>query len=84
MIMRITTYLATTGLPKTYWTDSKMNMFWDYVKWFLTFNMKWIMMFAALGMVGLIVAVIMYIPVYARRAQQDENDDDELEVKYYR
>lgn len=83
MIMQITTHLLTVGLPKTYWTDTKMAMFWDYVKWFLAFNQKWIMIFAAIGTVGLVIAVIMHIPVHARKAQEGE-EDDEIEVKYYR
>lgn len=83
MIMQLTTHIATAGLPKTYWTDSKMALFWDYVKWFLTFNMKWIMIIGAIAIVGMLIAVIMYIPVHARKAQEGEEDND-FEIHYYK
>lgn len=84
MSMRLTTFIqaqAVQGLPQTYWTDSKMAQFWDYVKWFLKFNMKWIMIIVAIVIAGMVIGLIVDILVQARKAQRGEEEDDDVE--YY-
>lgn len=77
--------LVASSLPKTdFWYDpARMARFWEFIRWILKFNMPWIMMGAALIIVGVVCGTVIDFMITARRGDKADDDDDEMDVHYY-
>ena len=72
--------LNPADLPTNYWDSEKLGVLWDFVRWFLSFNMPWIMIMAGLlltfGVLGILVG--LFFP-----QKDDDDDEDDYEVRHY-
>ncbi len=76
--------LVASSLPKTdfWYKPERLARFWELVRWLIKFNMPWIMMGAAVILVGIIGGIIIDAMVTARRGDTAE-DDEEPDIHYY-
>lgn len=65
----------TINFPTTFFTAERLQEFWSYVKYFLGYNMKLIMICLAIILVGMVAGVIVDISVRAK-SEYDRKDDD--------
>jgi bacteriorhodopsin len=69
-------------MPTTFFTAERLTDFWNYVKWFMSFNMPIFMICLAAMVAGLVLDMILDT-VQTAKDEQDKKDDDDIDVKYY-
>lgn len=76
----------TINFPDTFWNASRLSEFWDYVKYFMAYNMPFFMIVLAVFVVGMVIHMVVDIPIQAKKEDERahrRDDDDDYEVKYY-
>ncbi|MDN4081314.1 hypothetical protein QYF52_25650 [Paenibacillus polymyxa] len=69
----------TKDFPTTFFTAERLQEFWYYVRWFFKFNMPIAMIGLAVFVAFMVLIVVVDIPNMGKQ----ENDDDDVDVKYY-
>ncbi|MBY9082615.1 hypothetical protein KIH86_04295 [Paenibacillus sp. HN-1] len=70
----------TSNFPTTFFTDERLAEMWAYVRYFLAYVQKPVMIIVALITAGMLAVLIVGIPAMAKDKQQDDDDD---EFDYY-
>jgi hypothetical protein len=71
------------NMPTTFFTAERLAEFWEYVKWFMLFNMPIFMICMGVLVAGLICDMIIESVQTAKDEHGKKNDDDDIETKYY-
>lgn len=67
-------FLSSIGtMPTGAWGSDDLQMFWDYVRWFLAENQMWVMICIAFFMTVGVTAIILNLFI---RKKEDEDDDE--------
>jgi small neutral amino acid transporter SnatA (MarC family) len=69
------------GMPTTFFTPERLDQFWFYVKWFMSYNMP-IFMICAACLVAFIVMNMISESANATKEESDKSDDD-FDVRHY-
>lgn len=67
----------TIHFPKPFFTSDRLAVFWSYVKYFLSYNMKLTMICLAIILVGLVAGIIVDISVRAKTEYDRAGEDDD-------
>lgn len=67
----------TINFPPSFFTDARLNEMWAYVRYFVSYNSKLVMIIVAMIVAGMLAVLIVEIPAMARdRRKKDEDEDD--------
>ncbi|WP_445486474.1 hypothetical protein [Niallia sp. 03133] len=68
-------------MPKiNFFTEARMNEFWEYVKMLLSTASPMVLIMVAVSAAGLLITILVRI---FRKAAADEEDNDDYEVRHY-
>lgn len=75
------------NMPPSFWDGANLERFWFYVRWFIGYNMKPIMIVLAVIVAGMLISVIIDAVFDAKDAasptSRKKDDDDDYDVNYY-
>ncbi|NHN35541.1 hypothetical protein [Paenibacillus agricola] len=69
-------------MPTTFFTLERLDKFWFYVKWFMSYNMPMAMICLAALVAYLVLDMIIDVIMVAKKVNDDDSDDD-VDREYY-
>ena len=69
----------TSGFPPSFFTDDRMSEMWSYVRYWLGYVNKPVMIGVALIMAGIVAVIIIDIFAQARETSNKVKDDDDFD-----
>jgi hypothetical protein len=69
----------TMNFPPSFFSDSRLNEMWAYVRYFIGYNSKLVMIIVAMIVAGMLAVLIVSIPAMAKGKRKDEDEEDDFE-----